>query len=31
MFPSLSHSDEDLRITLEAAHEVAMAMAQAPG
>jgi hypothetical protein len=23
MFPSLAHSDEDLRITIEAAHEVA--------
>ncbi len=28
MFPSLSHSDEDLRISLEAAHEVATSMAR---
>ena len=30
MFPSASHSDEDLRVTIEAAHEVALTMAAAP-
>ena len=29
MFPSLAHSDEDLRVTIEAAHEVATTMSGA--
>ena len=31
MFPSLAHSDEDLRVTIEAAHEVASLLAGTPG
>ncbi len=31
MFPSLSHSDEDLRVTIEAAHEVASLLPEPAG
>ena len=31
LFPSLAHSDEDLRATFEAAHEVAASLADPAG